>query len=78
MKNYQVVFDYARRTLTLARPGTLVPEGVAVSRRVNEKTGLISVTAEIAGQPYELAVDSGSAYSWVRDSVDASEAVSPV
>ena len=41
MKNYQVVFDYAKRTLTLARPGTLVPEGVAVPCRVNEKTGLI-------------------------------------
>ena len=27
MKNYQVVFDYARRTLTLARPGTLVHRG---------------------------------------------------
>jgi hypothetical protein len=69
MKNYQVVFDYAKRTLTLARPGTLVPEGVAVPCRVNERTGLISVAVEIAGQTYELTVDSGSAYSWVRDDV---------
>lgn len=69
MKNYQVIFDYAKRTLTLARPGTLVPEGVAVPCSVNEKTGLISVAAEIAGQTYELTVDSGSAYSWVRDNV---------
>lgn len=69
MKNYQVIFDYAKRTLTLARPGTLVPEGTAVPCRVNEKTGLISVTAEIAGDTYELTVDSGSAYSWVRDNV---------
>jgi hypothetical protein len=28
MKHYQVIFDYAKRTLTLAQPGTLVPEGV--------------------------------------------------
>jgi len=63
MKNYQVAFDYAKRTLTLAQPGTLVPKGVAVPCRVNETTGLISVAAEIAGQTYDLAVDSGSAYS---------------
>jgi len=69
MRNYQVVFDYAKRTLTLARPGTLVPQGAAVPCRVNQRTGLISVTAESAGHPYELAVDSGSAYSWVRDNV---------
>jgi hypothetical protein len=69
MKNYQVIFDYGKRTLTLARPGTLVPEGTAVPCRVNEKTGLISVAAEIAGHTYEMSVDSGSAYSWVRDTV---------
>jgi hypothetical protein len=69
MKNYQVIFDYAKRTLTLARPGTLAPEGAAVPCRVNGKTGLISVAAEIEGRTYEMTVDSGSAYSWVRDSV---------
>jgi hypothetical protein len=39
MKNYQVIFDYAKRTLTLARPDTLAPEGAAVPCRVNQKTG---------------------------------------
>ena len=69
MKDYQVIFDYAKRTLTLARPDTFTPAGTAVPCRVNQKTGLISVAAEIAGHTYELTVDSGSAYSWVRDSV---------
>lgn len=69
MKDFQVTFDYARRSLTMARPDTLEPAGVAVPCRVNEKTGLISVTAVIAGHPYAMAVDSGSAYSWVRDEV---------
>jgi hypothetical protein len=36
---------------------------------VNEKTGLISVAAVIAGRAYPLAVDPGSAYTWVRDGV---------
>lgn len=63
MKDDQVIFDYARRTLTLGRPGTVAPEGDAVPCRVNEKTGLVSVNAVVAGRSYAIAVDSGSAYS---------------
>ena len=69
MQHYQVIFDYAKRTLTLAGPSTLSPEGDAVPCRVNAATGLISVTATIDGHTYDVAVDSGSAYSWVRDEV---------
>jgi len=69
MKNYQVIFDYAGRTLTMAQPGTLKPEGDGVPCHVNGKTGLISVAGMVAGQTYAFAVDSGSAYSWVRDDV---------
>ena len=50
MKNYQVVFDYAGQSLTIARPNTFKPKGIAVPCRVNDKTGLISVEAVIAGQ----------------------------
>lgn len=32
----------------------------------NDKTGLISINAVIAGNSYALAVDSGSVYSWFR------------
>src|SRR5580704_5025705 len=66
MKNYQVIFDYARRSLTMARPNTLKAEGIPVPCRVNETTGLIAIDAVIAGRSYALAVDSGSAYSWFR------------
>ncbi len=69
MKNYQLIFDYARHSLTLARPNTLKAKGIAVLCRVNDKTGLISIDAVIAGSSYAVAVDSGSAYSWVRDEV---------
>jgi hypothetical protein len=69
LKNYQVVFDYARRRLTIARPNTLKAKGIAVSCRVNDKTGLISIDAIIAGRRYALAVDSGSAYSWIRNEI---------
>jgi hypothetical protein len=69
LKNYQVVFDYAKRTLTIAQPGTLESKGEGVPCRVNEKTGLISVTGAIAEHSYALAIDCGSAYSWIRDDV---------
>jgi hypothetical protein len=69
MKNYQVVFDYAGQSVTIARPNTLKPKGTAVPCRVNDQTGLISVEAIIAGHSYAVAIDSGSAYTWFRDDV---------
>jgi hypothetical protein len=69
LTNYQVVVDYAKRTLTIAQPNTLKSSGDAVPCRVNEKNGLVSITADIGGRPYALAVDTGSAYSWVREDV---------
>ena len=69
LKNYQVIFDYERRTLTIARPNTLRPRGTPVRCRVNEKTGLVSVTATIGAQPFRVAIDSGSAYSWLRKDI---------
>ena len=69
LTNYQVVIDYAKRTLTVAQPNTLKNTGDAVPCRVNQKTGMISITGDIDGRPYALAIDTGSAYSWVREDV---------
>src|SRR5262245_3346097 len=69
LTNYQVVIDYAKRTLTVAQPNTLKNTGDAVPCRVNEKTGMISVTGDIDGRAYALAIDTGSAYSWVLEDV---------
>jgi hypothetical protein len=69
LTNYELAVDYAKRTLTVAQPNTLKNTGNAVPCRVNEKTGMVSITADIDGRPYALAVDTGSAYSWVREDV---------
>ena len=69
LTNYELVVDYAKRTLTVAQANTLKSTGDAVPCRVNEKTGMVSITADIDGRPYALAVDTGSAYSWVREDV---------
>lgn len=71
MKNYQVTLDYAKRSLTMAKPDTLKPTGDSVPCRINAKTGLVSVTARIDGHDYALAIDCGSAYTWVRHDVAA-------
>ena len=66
MKNYQLTLDYAKRALTMAKPDTIKPSGDAVPCRINAKTGLVSVTATIDGHDYAMAIDCGSAYTWVR------------
>jgi hypothetical protein len=68
LQKFQVVIDYGNRTLTLARPGTLKPEGSPVGFRINEKTGLITVDAAVNGKSYAIAIDNGSAYTWLRKS----------
>ena len=71
MKNYQVVLDYAKRTLTIAKPDALKLKGDAVPCRINQRTGLISVTAKIYGHEHALAIDCGSAYTWIRYDIAA-------
>jgi hypothetical protein len=66
LQKYQVVIDYAGRTLTLAQPGTLKAIGVPVPFRINEKTGVIAVDASINGRAYPVTIDNGSAYTWLR------------
>jgi hypothetical protein len=64
LQNYDVVIDYAKRTLTLAPPRSLRHEGTLVSCRVNHETGVISVDMKIAGETYAVAIDNGAAYTW--------------
>jgi len=71
MKNYQVVLDYAKRRLTMAKPDTFKPTGDAVPSRVNAKTGLVSVTATVDGRGHAMAIDCGSAYTWIRSDTAA-------
>jgi len=64
-----VTLDYQRRTLTLARPETRKPEGIAVPFAINTKTGLIAPDAEVDGKRYPIVIDAGSGYSWIRGRV---------
>jgi len=66
LQNYQVRFDYAGQTMTLAQPATLPIQGTAVPFRLNPKTGLIAIEANIDGQTYPITLDNGSGYTWIR------------
>lgn len=69
LQRFIVSLDYAQHKLTFSWPGADKPQGVAVPFRINSKTGLIAVNANIDGQPYAITIDNGSAYSWIRGSV---------
>jgi len=63
------VIDYRERSLVLARPGTIEPEGIPVPFSIHPVTGLAVVNASIFGGTYAMTVDNGSAYTWVRQRV---------
>ncbi|HEY2905990.1 MAG TPA: hypothetical protein VGJ29_08815, partial [Vicinamibacterales bacterium] len=68
LKGFQVVIDYRQRTVALAQPGTLKPEGVAVPFHTSPKTGLIAIDGSIDGTSYPVTIDNGSAYTWFNQS----------
>lgn len=69
LMNYDVVFDYKARTMTLAAPGSIQHEGIRIPCRVNPQTGLVSVNIEVGARPYAVTIDNGSAYTWIAKTV---------
>jgi hypothetical protein len=69
LRHYTLILDYAKRTLTLAEPGTLQLDGTRVLFSLNPKTGLLAVHATVDGQDYSMAIDNGSAYTWISQDV---------
>ena len=65
LQKYAVVIDYAKRELTLADSGALKPEGEPFACHVDEKTGLAAIEVSIDGHSYAIAIDVGSAYTWL-------------
>ncbi len=68
-RQLHVVFDYPEGKLILARPGVLKPRGVTVPIEVNPETGLCMITSTIDGEPVPLGLDTGSAGTWVSNSL---------
>jgi len=68
LEQFDLVLDYANKTMTLAQPGSLPLEGTAVPIRLNQDTGLVTVDFVVEGRPYPIVIDSGGGYSWIRRS----------
>jgi hypothetical protein len=64
-----LIFDYPAKLLTVSRPGVLQPKGVRVPCRVNAETGLFMIEVSVDGRPVPLGVDTGSAGTWVSDTL---------
>ena len=71
LQRFVVTLDYARRTMTLARPGSQRIGGLAVPCTINPRTGLVTVDAMVGGRAYPVVIDAGSGYSWMRGDVVA-------
>lgn len=67
LQHFVFVTDYGARTLTLAVPGVLKPEGIAVPIRVNPQTGFAMLDATIDGARHVFVIDNGGSYSGIRD-----------
>jgi hypothetical protein len=69
LEQFDIVLDYANKTMTLAQPGSLPAEGTAVPIRLNKDTGLVTVDLTVDGRAYPIVIDSGGGYSWIRRSI---------
>jgi hypothetical protein len=71
LKNYDIVFDYPAKQLTIAKPGTLIPRGVRSTATINAANGIIQIDAVIDGENYSFAFDNGASCSFVPDDLVA-------
>jgi len=67
LQQYQVVFDYPGRKLTIALPGSLAHQGIPSPAQVNPQTGIIQMDAVIDGDSLSFALDNGASYSFISE-----------
>jgi hypothetical protein len=67
LQHFEVVWDYGARTMTLAAPGSLKPEGIPVPIRVNPESGFVNLDVSFDGTEHPFVIDDGGSYSGFRD-----------
>jgi hypothetical protein len=60
LRNYDVLFDYPNRQLTIGSPGSIRFQGTRIKALLNAQNGLIQIPSKLAGQSYNIALDLGS------------------
>jgi hypothetical protein len=69
LQEYQVIFDYPKRKLTLAKSGSLDHVGIPASAVIHPNTGIVQIAAEIYGDSLSFALDNGASYSFASEAV---------
>lgn len=69
LKRYQVVFDYPKRRLTLAEPGSLQHRGERSPASVHPQTGIVQIDAVVDGDSISFALDNGASFSFVDEAM---------
>jgi hypothetical protein len=69
LKRYQVVFDYPKRQLIIAAPGSLRHRGDRSPAGVHPQTGIVQIDAVIDGYSTSFALDNGASFSFVSSEV---------
>jgi hypothetical protein len=69
LARFETVLDYGARTLTLAPPGSLAPDGTEVPMRVDPRTGFAMVDLTVDGKTHPMVIDDGGSYTVVRGDV---------
>ena len=66
LAQFETVLDYGDKTLTLAQPGTLKPEGIPIPIRVDGTSGFFTLDVTIGEETYAAVLDNGGSYSVFR------------
>jgi hypothetical protein len=69
LKRYHIIFDYPKLELTVAEPGSIQPRGQKAPAVVFEKNGIVQIDGTIGGEKLSFALDNGSSYSFMSDSL---------
>ena len=69
LKNYNIVFDYPARIITIAETGILEPRGIEVPAVIHSGTGIVQIDAVIEGDSLSFALDNGASYSFANADV---------
>jgi hypothetical protein len=64
LKKHQVIFDYPKKKLTLAEPGTHKSRGEGVPADVHPQTGIVQIDVVIDEDSLSFALDNGASYSF--------------
>ncbi|MBI4912813.1 MAG: aspartyl protease family protein [Acidobacteria bacterium] len=68
-RNFRMTLDYPARRLRLSLPGGGDRGGAAIPCRVHPDTGMVQVAVTLGGEKVQLAVDTGSAGTWISRSL---------